>query len=86
MLELKQIKGSVPQKTAIALKGNELANYLFQADYLKIDDKLISMKYLTSPEKVLKILQQYEVKILRVGTMGPSLKSFFKSQGIEVIT
>ena len=84
MLELKEIKASVPQKTAIALKGNELANYLFQADYLKIDDKLISMKYLTRPEKVLKILQQYGVKILKVGTMGPSLKSFFRNYGIEV--
>ena len=84
MLELKEIKASVPQKTAIALKGNELANYLFQADYLQIDDNLISMKYLTRPEKVLKVLQQYGVKRLKVGTMGPSLKSFFKNHGIEV--
>jgi len=86
MLVIKEIKTETgDKKIAIALKNDDLANYLFQADFLQINSNLISMKYLTTPEDVLKVLKKYNVNALKVGTMGPSLRSFFENHGIEVI-
>lgn len=71
-------------KVAIALKGQNLANYLFDADYIQIGNKLINIKYVATPQKLLNVLKRYKVDRLRIGTMGPTLRNFFENNGIGV--